>query len=88
MRKSKLSKLSWFGLIQLDIVLGMVGAAQIVRWTSTIKLAGCNYGIKIAYSIESIILFNLAALIVYKVYFVCQNMSTFTETCTLPDEAK
>ena len=39
------------------------------------------------YGFNSIILFNIAIMISYKVYHVCNDMAEFTNTLNLPDEA-
>lgn len=82
LRKSKLSKLSWFSIIQLNLIAGLTGMSQVLFATKINTM--CEYGLKTVYGLENIILFNLAALVGYKVYRVCFDMAEFTKKCTLP----
>ena len=84
LKKSKFSKIIWFGLSNLVFSSAVVAAGQIAF--SKIDSKNCNFGLDMIYGAENIILFNLSMLIGYKTYCICHEVNEFAIKGNLPGE--
>ena len=62
----------------------IVGIAQVVGSQRRDKNTNCNYASKFLYSLEGVLLFNLAIFIGYKIYLFCADMAEFVRYGSLP----
>ena len=84
LKKSKFSRINWFGFWNLVFSTGVVASGQISF--SKIESKNCNFGLDMIYGAENIILFNLSMLIGYKTYCICHEVNEFSIKGSLPGE--
>ena len=87
-RRSKLSCLNWLGLIQILFLYLFVGIAQLIGHRSMYENTNCNFAQKFVYSVEGLLVYNLAIYIGYRIFQLCASMAEFVRTGSLPTEAK
>ena len=83
-RKSKLTKVGWFGLILLDITTFVCGCCLCFVIQDVETLSNCSYKVNAITAVDTFITFNLTAYAGYRVYILCYDMAEFAALGSLP----
>ena len=87
-RKTKLGKPNLFGLISLTIATFACATAvvDLGRIDDRLGLSNCSYNLAFIVGWENIIVLNLAAYTIYKVFLIVYDVEQFLQTGSLPEK--
>ena len=87
-RKTKLGKPNLFGLISIAVAtfICAVSVFDIGKIDDELGLSNCSYNMAIIFSLENIIVLNLAAFTIHKVFLIVYDVEQFLQTGSLPEK--